>query len=137
MISREIQEILARDEGRDAYLGVQNLVDLCHERARAAGWWNDLKSNQPLHRNKAESIALMHSELSEMLEGVRKGLADDHCPHFSAEEVELADVLIRAFDYAGGHGLRLAEAFEAKLEYNRTRADHKRENRAKPGGKAI
>ena len=46
-------------------------------------------------------------------------------------------MLIRAFDYAGGHSLRLAEAFVAKLEYNRTRADHKRENRLKLGGKAI
>ncbi len=31
----------------------------------------------------------------------------------------------------------LAVAYAEKLEYNRTRADHKPENRAKDGGKAF
>jgi NTP pyrophosphatase (non-canonical NTP hydrolase) len=66
-------------------------------------------------------IALMHSELSEMLEGVRKPKTDEHCPQFTSEEVELADVCIRIFDYAGGFQLRLESAINAKMEFNRGR----------------
>lgn len=70
---------------------------------------------------KAEKIALMHSELSEGLEGVRKDLMDSHCPEYTSEEVELADALIRILDHAGKYKLRLGEAVLAKLDYNRSR----------------
>lgn len=82
-------------------------------------------------------IALMHSELSEMLEGVRKNLPDSHLPHRSAEEVELADLVIRAFDYAGYRGLDLQGAMLEKLRYNCTRADHTAEERRKDHGKKF
>lgn len=67
---------------------------------------------------KLSKIALMHSELGEMTEGVRKPHQDEHCPEFTSEEVELADTLIRAFDYAEAFGLRLEEAILAKMEVN-------------------
>lgn len=102
-----------------------------------AKWWVDLATGAKLDRNKGEQIALIHSELSECLEGVRKGLMDDHLPHRTMEEVELADTLIRIFDYAGGHGLDLQGAFEDKMSYNANRADHKLENRSKDGGKKF
>lgn len=70
---------------------------------------------------KAEKIALIHSEVSEALEGVRKPGPDAHCPEFTSEEVELADALIRILDYAGGFNIRLSEAMEAKLLYNAQR----------------
>lgn len=70
---------------------------------------------------KLSKIALIHSELGEMTEGVRKPGPDQHCPAFTQEEIELADVLIRAFDYAGAFQLRLAEAIQAKMDYNRSR----------------
>jgi NTP pyrophosphatase (non-canonical NTP hydrolase) len=88
-------------------------------------------------RNKAEMIALMHSELSEALEGLRKSLMDDHLPHRMMVEVELADTLIRIFDFAGGYGLDLGGALIEKLEYNAQRADHKLEARKAEGGKAF
>lgn len=71
--------------------------------------------------NTGEKIALMHSELSEALEADRKNLDSDVIPSFSGMEEELADVLIRVFDFAGYHGLELAAAMSAKLKHNLTR----------------
>lgn len=102
----------------------------CHARAAVAGWWD-----KP--RNAGECIALMHSELSEALEGIRKSAQDEHLPDFTSEEVEFADALIRIFDYAGARQLRLGEAFVAKLLYNANRADHKKEAREAEGGKKF
>ena len=107
----------------------------CHEANKQ--WWQDPETGEPIKRNKGELIALMHSELSEALEGIRKDLMDDKLTHRKMEEVELADVLIRIFDYAGGFGLDLQGAFEEKMAYNRNRADHKHENRVKEGGKKF
>ena len=116
---------------------VNELVEICHGAAKNGGWWNDVKTGEPLERNKGELICLMHSELSETLEAVRKNKRDDHLPYLKGEEVELADTLIRIFDYAGGFGLDLGKALQDKLAYNKRRADHKPENRAKDGGKAF
>lgn len=67
----------------------------------------------------AEKIALMHSELSEALEADRKGIEhDDKIPDFTGVEAELADTIIRIFDFAGYHQLRLAEALVAKMHVN-------------------
>lgn len=100
-------------------------------------WWQDLRTGQRLHRNKAEMIALIHSELSEALEGVRKNLPDDKLPHRSMEEVEMADAIIRILDYCGGHGLDIEGAYREKMAYNATREDHTVEHRLGVHGKKI
>lgn len=70
----------------------------------------------------AETIALMHSELSEALEADRHGNPpDQHLPQYESVTVELADLIIRVFDTAGAMNLPLAEALIAKMKYNRTR----------------
>lgn len=98
-------------------------------------WWTNLETGEPLDRNFGEMIALCHSELSEALEGHRKGLMDDKLPHRKMAEVELADCVIRILDIASGLGMDLEGAYQEKMAYNAVRTDHKAENRLKPGGK--
>jgi hypothetical protein len=116
---------------------VNALVRLCYTRSVGAGWYRDPATFQPIDRNVPEMLALVHSEISEALEGHRKGLMDDHLPHRRMAEVELADAVIRIADLAGYLDMDLGGAVLEKLEYNRTRADHKPENRAKAGGKKF
>ena len=79
------------------------------------GFWDDA-------RNDGESIALVHSELSEALEAMRQGNpSSDKIIEFSAVEEELADAVIRIMDYAMGKDLDIAGAIIAKLEYNKSR----------------
>jgi hypothetical protein len=115
-----------------------DLNDYAAEVHRAnAKWWVDLNTGEPLKRNVGELLCLIHSEISEAMEGHRKGLMDDKLPHRPMLEVELADAVIRIFDMAGGLGLDIGGAIGEKLEYNASRADHKPENRAAIGGKKF
>ena len=98
-------------------------------------WWHDPATGEKLTRNKAEMLFLMISEIVEAGEGERKSLMDDHLPHRTMAEVELADVLIRLFDYAGAYGYDLDGAVAEKRAYNKTRADHTNAARLAVGGK--
>jgi NTP pyrophosphatase (non-canonical NTP hydrolase) len=108
---------------------------LCHE--AALPWWQDPVTGERIDRNDGELIALMHSELSEALEAVRKGLPDSHLPHRRGVEVELADLLIRVFDYAGARGLDLEGAVREKLAFNARREDHTHAARLAANGKKF
>lgn len=118
----------------------------CHAASFHAGWWHDgLRDLSQECRDRtrlglaltAEKIALIHSEVSEALEGIRKDAQDQHLPHRKSVEVELADAVIRIADLAGALGLDLGAAIAEKMAYNAQRTDHKPENRAAAGGKAI
>jgi NTP pyrophosphatase (non-canonical NTP hydrolase) len=87
--------------------------------------------------NVGEKLMLITTEVAEAMEGHRKLLMDDHLPERTMLEVELADVVIRVFDLAGGLDLDVAGAIAEKLAYNAQRADHKIENRRAVGGKKV
>lgn len=116
---------------------INKAVQTCHQIAVDGGWWHDLETGERKERNKGELIALMHSELSECLEGVRKNLMDDKLSHRKMEEVELADTVIRIFDYCGAYNLDLGGAINEKLSFNKNREDHKIENRKSENGKKF
>jgi len=120
----------------DAYKrDIGALQELCHGLAKEAGWWEGVDATDP--NIIASKLCLVHSEVSEALEGVRKDLIDDHLQHRPMVEVELADTIIRVLDLAGAMGLDIGGALIEKLQYNTQRADHKPENRAAAGGKKI
>lgn len=121
---------------------------LVHSWAKSKGWWDNPKadaleeiatsqeSNLKLEhaillravaktlrdRNDGELIALCHTELSEMTEGLRTGNGpDDKIPEFSSAEAEAADVIIRLMDMSHARGWRVGEAVIAKMKMNHTR----------------
>jgi hypothetical protein len=49
---------------------------LCHERSVDAGWWSTEKQ-----ADVPTKLCLIHSEISETMEGYRKDLMDDKLPH--------------------------------------------------------
>ena len=84
-------------------------------------------------RNFGEICALIHSEVSEMLEASRKDILWAPCdkpinivvgdtvgPMVNIEE-ELSDIIIRCLDLAGAYGIDIQQCIHAKLQYNTTR----------------
>lgn len=125
-----------------------DLTFFCHRASKSAGWWNDLKTGQDFAKEcregtrlgkalVAEKLALIHSEISEAMEGHRKGSQDDKLPHRPMIEVELADAVIRIGDLCGALGLDLGGAIAEKMAFNAVRPDHKVDNRINEGGKAY
>ena len=132
----------------DEHYAIETLQEKIHQGNVDAGWWTDLDTLQSLAEEcrirtrfgkalVAEKLALIHSEISEAMEGARKNLMDDKLPHRKMIEVELADALIRILDLAGALHLDLAGAVQEKLAYNAVREDHKVENRKAEGGKSY
>lgn len=107
----------------------------CH--AANAKWWQDIDTGKRIERNKGELLCLIHSEISEAMEGERKNLMDDKLSHRRMAEVELVDAMIRIFDYAGAFGYDLAGAYTEKMAFNASRADHSHAARSASNGKKF
>lgn len=121
---------ILEDQAKNYEAYANSLMKLCHGLAKDAGW-----HDKP--REVGTMLALVHSEVSEAMEGFRKDLKDDHLKHRKMAEVELADAVIRIFDLAGREGFDIGGAMVEKLLYNTQRSDHKIENRDKVNGKKF
>ena len=142
---------------------INDLSKSIYEHNSEVGWWDDLdlkrglldrilkndnlsedtKSevldsiNTSINLIKTQKLALIHSEISEALEGLRKDLKDDHLPQYDMFEVELADALIRILDMAGAFNIPIGNIMMEKWEYNTKRVDHTREHRSGTNGKKF
>lgn len=147
LFANDMLYMLDGPEQREAEASVGNTItdainQLCadvHADNVKVGWWTDHKTGESIleTRNVPEMLMLIVSEIAEGMEGYRKDLMDDKLPHRKMLEVELADAVIRIADLAGARGYDLGGAIAEKRAYNAQRADHKLENRVKPGGKAF
>lgn len=126
---------IARVRELEISKGIKNLTILCHGASVNAGWYHDLATGEPLDMNIGERLMLIVSEVTEAFEANRKNLMDDHLPHRSGIEAELADVIIRIADLAGFLNLDLAGAIHEKRMYNLSRQDHTVEHRRSENGK--
>jgi hypothetical protein len=123
-------------------VNINELVKAAHQNAIDKGWYEE-------PRTFGESIALMHSELSEALEDYRSGKGFNEVwyeynhPTYKTPFTELtptieingkiligkpcgipselADTVIRIFDACGDLGINLQAAIDGKMRYNATR----------------
>lgn len=110
---------------------IKQLVELVHENARNKGFWEDWDSicwEDGLNRNKDSTLdidelfnlaastrlMLIVSEVSEALEALRKKDKDNF-------REELADIVIRTCDLAGGLNIDLEDEIIKKMNINKSR----------------
>lgn len=94
----------------DDMVDIADYVQKAHETAFKHGFWEIDRD-----RNDGELIALMHSELSEALEAMRNRDYD----HVGEE---LADCVIRIFDYCGARNINLEKELKKKMKINEKRS---------------
>jgi NTP pyrophosphatase (non-canonical NTP hydrolase) len=102
-------------------LTVNELVKHSYQNAIAHGWHDE-------PRTVGDLICLMHSELSEALEEYRNGHSPNQIYYNEMPKdkpegipIELADCIIRIFDFCGLHNIDLEQALTIKMQYNKTR----------------
>src|SRR5689334_10701593 len=109
---------LKDNELRTAFINaLRNAMYVAHQNSVEHGFYEN-------EFNLGEKFMLMVTELAEGFEGHRKNIAhlpDEHCPEYTNLEVEVADTMIRIFDFAEYKKLKLAGAILAKMDYNATR----------------
>lgn len=108
------------DRVPDYVISTSDVLDLLgiafHQTAVEHGWLSDETARNPL-----VLLALITSEVGEMVEAFRKPTQSEHIPEFTAAEEEAADIFIRLAQMCAEHKLRFGAAVVAKSEYNKTR----------------
>jgi NTP pyrophosphatase (non-canonical NTP hydrolase) len=100
-----------------AHYGLDALAAMLHEIAREKGFWDGEYS----HDKIGNKLALVHSEVTEVLEAIRKSKGSEQVVE------EMADVIIRLLDvYAAMRNEEqilhsLDEVLEAKINKNKER----------------
>jgi hypothetical protein len=96
---------------------LQGLAEDCFSIAEDHGFWEGDPAPTP-----TEKLALVHTEVSECVDGLRHGNPpDDHIPQHSSCAAEMADTIIRCLDLCVHEGWPIVAAIQAKMAYNRTR----------------
>ena len=102
-------------------MNISDCVREAYTNAKEKGWHDK-------ERSIGDLICLMHSELSEALEEHRNGRAPQEI-YYNPEKpdkpegipIELADCVVRIFDFCGKYDIDLADALKEKMEYNKSR----------------
>lgn len=109
---------------------INDCVKEAYENAKEKGWHDT-------NRSIGDLLCLMHSEISEALEEHRNARYPTEVYYNENKPtkpegigVELADCVIRIFDFCGLYDIDLEELIKIKMEYNRTRPQ-------RHGGKTI
>lgn len=82
-----------------------------------------------------DDLNRLHRAVSRAMEGHRKKKQHADHPMYSVFEMGLAEIAVRVFHIARKLKLDLGGAYTEKLEFNKSRLDHKPENRLAAGGK--
>jgi uncharacterized membrane protein len=110
-----IDDVLLEESSR-VQAAINLLVKETHAASVEAGWWTDLTTGEPLPADIPLKTVLIHSEISEAMEGDRKNLQDNKLPHRKMFEVELADAVIRSGDLAGKLGKNFGLIFIEEMQ---------------------
>ena len=122
----EKQKVVIGEHAAQKFVEAFNLLmGVAYKTNEAKGWHNPPPTD-------GECVALVHSEVSEILEWMRQSNPPDDKigPMFSGIEAEGADVVIRLMSWYKRQGWDLAGAIVAKLRYNAQRE-------YRHGGKAL
>lgn len=113
---------------------LNTLADEIYMNAVTHGFWDNNQTPEERAKLIPEKVALMHSELSEVLEEYRNGHSPTETYHKDGKPegipTEIADVIIRALDFSAGYGIDIDAIVRRKMLYNASRP-------FKHGGKLI